>query len=647
MALDFFPEDFSHKTLLQESHELTEDFWRQYTTGIVLAPSLPATPNPQDNVMRSSNGGDALTPPSSSTDDDQARLSDGERMIYGIDELATSLFDQDRTQSKNGFSISEVILQPPSDTDREAPFVLTNAYPTGQPAPIQYLQDSGAYQWPINSQQSLDQMNWTELGNWNFVYPKQSTAWGAAGLYTSPRDSYITPHAWNFAPSAKDPVLGNDFALPLQQPIKFEESYNGYQNLTSDIDTTASMLSAIDSYPLPLTGSVRQQLDHNVADTDPPGGGADGPDICRMNAYVQGYPSFAMVLERPSHHRPAAPAAVTTFETELLPKSSSTSRTTTLPTKKTSLSEEDSSSIPQGRKRQRILARRSRSATHRPELQTTNRPVLTLESSSASSLAAPRSRAMIGGRKGHLAEGNRIGAGCMRKTGACWPCTIMRERCSEGDPCHRCAAASYRSKAHGLGCDRRQLKRDMMRSFIPVTMDRGQLLESYMEYLSRDAKGWSTQPKAQEGIRVSFFAGFGRFLDLTCFEYEPLFGTPPRSLTWNNNSRYIVESQEGDKGWQRAYTLSAPLALRHLDMEGLKTWMECMIEQSLEDIGDMYYWEGHQLRTEIITSLCQLYGSLRSDLVRSGMKGLLHAIADHSNRISNLAPVFCETTSIE
>ena len=92
----------------------------------------------------------------------------------------------------------------------------------------------------------------------------------------------------------------------------------------------------------------------------------------------------------------------------------------------------------------------------------------TASSVSPRSLASPIISKNRGGRKHGLDGKSRREAADLRGS-ACWPCAVNREKCSLGAPCVRCSRMSARSKAQGLGCDRRHLKNDMMPSFITRT----------------------------------------------------------------------------------------------------------------------------------------------------------------------------------
>lgn len=64
---------------------------------------------------------------------------------------------------------------------------------------------------------------------------------------------------------------------------------------------------------------------------------------------------------------------------------------------------------------------------------------------------------------------------------------------------------------------------------------------------------------------------------------------------------------------RRTFKPSPPLAIKKIDTDALQIWVNSLIDNNLEDIGDMYWWEGHRMRTEIIGLICSFYDNLRND----------------------------------
>lgn len=631
MASNYCLEDSAPRAgaMHEKFGDMTEDFWTQFTTGIVRSPSPPATSSSQSSViMRSSNEGDVLTPPSSSSEDEQGNPSDDDKGLCGAASLTTPFQSHDFRGIESAAPVFGGISTSSLHASQAALLGVPDIY-SAQPATIQYVQDPRAVQWPMDSLQSLDQTYWTGLDNSYFINNNAFTMnWDAAGPYALPENSYPTAHSLAIPPSAHVSTF-NDYPPPLHQPMSSVISFDRHRDFAPGFDTvfqekpmiaTAGMRTIIDSNSPPTQGTLPQQSDCSVSENMLPVVDGNGPRLTGCNTFPVDNSFTAMVPEQFPRLCPGAPGAATSSGPK--PRFSPLSTTVAPSLFKNSSPAEASTGGPARPKRRRDSVRVSRVAKRDSTLQATSMLVLSPESSSASSSGAPRSKAMVGGRKGRLAENNRVEAGIMRKTGACWPCTVMRERCSEGDPCHRCASMSHRSKAHGLGCDRRQLKGDMMRSFIPVTMETERLFDSY-RYLPHDTSGWSSLPQGQEGIRVPFSMCFGSPLEWTCHEFERPLGTPTRSVVWNKMSWNEQQSRRRDDSWQRVEAPSAPLAIKHLDVGAFETWMESLIEQSLEDIGDMYFWEGHQLRTEILKIICQLYNSLQSQVVCFDMSRII------------------------
>lgn len=234
---------------------------------------------------------------------------------------------------------------------------------------------------------------------------------------------------------------------------------------------------------------------------------------------------------------------------------------------------------------------------------------LSSESSSPPSATSPISVTGIRKKGGRplgrsLPKESRRNAAEMRGN-ACWPCAVNREKCSKGEPCTHCTSMSQRSKAFGLGCDRRHLKKDLLPSFIPVSMDPRQIYNDIMVYITEDVSGWNDHPSAQHGIEVPFSIGVGSPFVWTCHEYRPAANNSLRNLNWTTAGQGAP--------WKRTLTRSPPLAIKNLDVDLLSSWMDQLIDNNLEDVGEIYFWEGHQLRTQLVKSLCSLYESLRSD----------------------------------
>jgi len=76
-------------------------------------------------------------------------------------------------------------------------------------------------------------------------------------------------------------------------------------------------------------------------------------------------------------------------------------------------------------------------------------------------------------------------------------------------------------------------------------------------------------------------------------------------MSWTSNGQ--------GQPWHRIHKPSPPLAIKALDPKVLEGWMTSLIKRNLEDVGDMYYWEGSQVRTDMLQALCSMYDALRND----------------------------------
>ena len=73
---------------------------------------------------------------------------------------------------------------------------------------------------------------------------------------------------------------------------------------------------------------------------------------------------------------------------------------------------------------------------------------------------------------------------------------------------------------------------------------------------------------------------------------------------------------------------SPPLAIKGLKKDELAAWISRLIANDLEDVGDMYWWEGQQMRTDLVKLLCTFYDNLRGQESVSLLQGIAHANVD-------------------
>ncbi|KAL1304757.1 hypothetical protein AAFC00_003694 [Neodothiora populina] len=597
--------------------ESIEEFGRQYTSGVFETPSSPAMEPPEiDNttgmssVYSSDTGEVQVLTPSSTSDEDQlsssASMGDGNYEI--LDLVTTPQVPNPALQalgspasSSDGFTIASF------DTNSSSRISLS---------PVAFIPDlAGSYDYQYDN----DSLHWSpQLQNDDL-----SISSGSSLMSSFPDLALLS------ATASQDPALALAYASNLTYPIlsdPFVPSYapqHGYSvdlppgtALQSPMETNASAAQhltplfpdqELSESPTSMISSAQGQWNASLAlsyDVPQPVYEASNYPTSQHESYEAlnwhelTAPSVELAMN-PSIQDIANPPSLSRFSSssntpradEYIPRSHP---------ENTHREQQQSLKVtppPQHQRRQAVRSRSSRqsSHSHSPGSSTLSSP---------SSITSPTliKGVMKGGRKGPLREEGRKHAADMRGDG-CWPCAIMREKCSKGEPCTRCASKSHQSKAHGLGCDRRHLNRDMWCSFIPSSMDPGQRYADMMAYVNKDVAGWYDHPSARRGIYVPFSIGIGQPLTWLCHEYQPSMQNTSHNISWNIGGH-------GDT-WRRTYSLSPPLALRSLDQEYLNVWMDHLIEHNLEDVQDMYYWEGHQMRTQVLILLCSLYDGLR------------------------------------
>lgn len=638
------------ETTLEESQESLEEFGRQFTCGVFHSPSPSPAPGPSLSMEPSSmnnpdwsstqsftTGEGALTPSSSSSEDQQPSPLDVESFVLGTDVISASFQEvypahiafsspSSSSDGRSHASTDGYLSNSPALSDL---YLAGNADPSGQ------LLGNGHTFWQDQHQSLMVQPNYngsTISDTQNHLSPARyhtglslqssiSQSYPQPQRLAIPQISVMTPMTypspnrlpWDYQAMEQTSIqctgLISDQTGLLESPLSATSPMQGSMDTFRSFsqDNTALREYHGNMYQnLPVTDSSVSNVSVPVSNHSP-SSSAHGAITHSPQQHAEGSNLSSSLMSTPfPGHATGNSAAVATPHSTPIPRRQDLS----LRTNRQDRRQEPPPSS------QRVPARGRQSSSVVP-LMAAESP----ESSENSSPRAPRKSNMKGGRKGSLARENRKEASDMRKTGACWPCTIMREKCSKGDPCNRCSSMSQRSKAHGLGCDRRQLKGDMMRSFIPTSMDPGQLYESCMAFVEEDVGGWCSTPTAQLGIKVPFSIGIGRPLEWVCHEYNPAPRNSSRNISWHINER-------GDH-WRRKVTPSPPLAIKSLGPDALSSWMSSLLEQNLEDVSDMYFWEGYQLRTEIIKVLCQLYDSLRCrSAVRITWHHPIHKVLD-------------------
>lgn len=104
------------------------------------------------------------------------------------------------------------------------------------------------------------------------------------------------------------------------------------------------------------------------------------------------------------------------------------------------------------------------------------------------------------------------------------------------------------------------------------------------------------------------------------------------------NSTWHVESDDNRSHWRRQTRDSPPLGIKEYRSDEiyahLYKWIDTIINDDLDAIATMYYWEGHMARTEILEVICTLY----EDLQKEGNVSLKHQ-SRHGTDLANSDPL--------
>ncbi|KAF1355096.1 hypothetical protein BDV97DRAFT_344706 [Delphinella strobiligena] len=571
-------------------------------------PTFYSTMEFPNSTMNSFPGGEVLTPSSSSSEDQQPSPLDVERDTFGADAVAnlasgnyamslniSSPSEQSEGASDNSMDASDILSSPASCN-----FVVPQ-----QPQFPSFSPDAEIHDWPPYSHADDTQNDYegqtpSNRGTRTASGPTRLQALSVANP-ASFSTSYLVPQVT---------LEQQNLAWPTPPPQYNIYSPYSYSSSTS-LAVTPRSLTTLDNpgfiwspqiQPLPLLDQFTMPQSYNPIATSlhTMPSSISGPEDVGLTIHETGTAESVEYVSQPGPSHAPYPC-----EQDL---AIATSR-------------EHGRHRPSRRVPSTVL--QPRAQPHSP---------LSSESSSPPSATSPISVTGIR-KKGGRPLGRSLPKECRRSAAemrgnACWPCAVNREKCSKGEPCTRCTSMSQRSKAFGLGCDRRHLKKDLLPSFIPISMDPRQIYNDIMVYITEDVSGWNDHPSAQHGIKVPFSIGVGSPFVWTCHEYRPAANNSLQNLNW------ITAGQGGP--WKRAVTLSPPLAIKDLDVDLLNSWMDQLIDDSLEDVGEIYYWEGHQLRTQLVKSLCSLYESLRADYSKSKPTDSPKLLHDDLRRVISL-----------